>query len=243
VGPTGSRGGAVGFDPPTTVGGSGVWLEGGDSEAGGFYADGDVAVIYSPGDPDLLRVYDEDGMVLKFYVDGSGNARVGAGTTIGCVQDGDGTAIAGSCISDRRLKKDIRSFAPMLDRVVKLRPVTYRWRADEFPVRRFGEDETYGLIAQEVEELFPEMVTPDAEGYKTVDYSRLPLLLLSAVKEEHARVRELEGQVTSLETRLEALERRTPTAKSSPIKASLPWLAGGLAALYLLVRRSNRKNR
>ncbi len=57
---TGSAGQMSGWDPPS--GGPGVWLESNFSEGGGFYADGDVAVIVSPGDPDLLLIYDEDGL-------------------------------------------------------------------------------------------------------------------------------------------------------------------------------------
>ena len=49
----------------------------------------------------------------------------------------DGTAIAGTCASDVRLKTDIRPLAGVLGRVARLRPVQYRWRAEEFPERHF----------------------------------------------------------------------------------------------------------
>ena len=53
----------------------GLIMEQGSSEGSGLYADGDFAAIWSPGDQNrLLRVYDEDGMVEKWYLDGSGYA-------------------------------------------------------------------------------------------------------------------------------------------------------------------------
>jgi hypothetical protein len=244
VGAAGSRAGAVGFDPPTTTASSGVWLEGGDGEAGGFYADGDIAMVFSPGDPDLFRIYDEDGMALRAYFDGVGNLRVASGFTTGCVQDGDGTAIAGTCVSDRRLKTDIRPFAPMLDRVTRLQPVTYHWRSDEHPEMRLGTDETYGLIAQDVEAVFPEMVATSPEGWKQVDYSRLPVMLLQSVKElraENQRLGAETAQLTAenaaLAARLDRLEAKVlASAPARPAQRStMAWAIGAVAAALLLL--------
>ncbi len=56
-------------------GDSGVFLEGGTAEGGGFYADGDIAAIWSAGDGDILRVYDEDDLPTgspKFVISPSG---------------------------------------------------------------------------------------------------------------------------------------------------------------------------
>ncbi len=53
----------------------------------------------------------------------------------------------------------------MLDRVAQLQSVEFDWRAKEFPERGFGERRSFGLIAQDVENLFPELVAEDAQGY------------------------------------------------------------------------------
>ncbi len=127
-------------------------------------------------------------------LDVNGNIRVGTGTT-GCVEDRDGTLLTGTCSSDARFKRDIASFSRMLDKVSRLRPVTYFWRAEEFPDRQFGASQSFGLIAQEVEALIPDMVTTDAQGYKAVNYSKLPLLTLQAVKELVAENDTLKGQL------------------------------------------------
>lgn len=144
-------------------------------------------------------------------LDVNGNVRVGTGTT-GCVEDRDGTLIAGTCSSDARLKRDIASFPSMLDKVSRLRPVTYFWRSEELPDRHFGASQSFGLIAQEVEALLPDMVTTDAQGYKAVNYSKLPLLTLQAVKELVAendtlktQVRDQQGDVAALRAELASM--------------------------------------
>jgi hypothetical protein len=110
----------------------------------------------------------------------------------------------GTCSSDERFKRDITPFGPALDRVAALRPVHYYWRAEAFPARHFGSSQTYGLIAQEVEQVLPEIVATDAQGYKAVDYAKLPLLAIQAIKE-------LKQQNETLERRLAALEARLLT--------------------------------
>jgi hypothetical protein len=112
-----------------------------------------------------------------------GDIRIGTSGTNGCVMNFNSTGIAGTCSSDRRMKRDITPFPKLLDRVVKLQPVDFYWRSAEFPERHFGPAQSYGLIAQEVEQVLPELVVKDEQGYKMVDYSKLPLLLLQAVKD------------------------------------------------------------
>ena len=112
----------------------------------------------------------------------AGDIRVGTGTT-GCVKDADGTVIIGVCSSDLRFKHTIKPFSSMLNKVASLRPVNFYWRASEFPDKHFGTKESFGLIAQDVEEVLPELVTTDEQGYKAVNYSKLPLLTIQAIKE------------------------------------------------------------
>jgi hypothetical protein len=65
---------------------------------------------------------------------------------------------------------------------VRLTPVNFSWKAEEFPEMHFGHSRSYGLIAQEVERVLPEMVSKEEHGYKTVDYTRLPRLEQAALK-------------------------------------------------------------
>jgi hypothetical protein len=126
-----------------------------------------------------------------------------------CLKDVSGNGIAGTCLSDARFKRDVAAFASSLDEVAALRPVQYFWRAEAFPGRGFGTARARGLIAQEVEQVLPEMVVTGADGYKAVDYSQLPLLAIQAIKE-------LKDENDALQARLEALERALATRTALP---------------------------
>lgn len=128
-----------------------------------------------------------------------GDIRVGTTGTNGCLRNAGGGVITGTCSSDLRFKRDITPFSASLDRLTALRPVHYFWRADAFPEKGFGGAPSYGLIAQEVEAVMPELVTTDERGFKAVDYGKLPLLAIQAL-------RELKAQNEALERRLAALE-------------------------------------
>jgi Chaperone of endosialidase len=129
-----------------------------------------------------------------------GDIRVGTSGTNGCLKSFGGSALAGTCASDRRFKRDITPFGPALASVSALQPVHYFWRAAEFPERHFGDSQTYGLVAQDVEQVLPELVVTNVDGYKAVDYSKLPLLTIQAVKE-------LKAENDALKLRIDELER------------------------------------
>ena len=112
-----------------------------------------------------------------------GDIRVGTSGTNGCLQNFAGTALAGTCSSDARLKTNILPFAPVLDKLVKLRPVHFDWNVEQYPDYHFGPGRNSGLLAQDVETVFPEMVSADAHGFKMVNYSELPYLTLAAIRE------------------------------------------------------------
>ena len=137
----------------------------------------------------------------------AGDIRVGTGTT-GCVKDADATVLTGTCSSDRRLKKNITPFGRALDDVGRLQPVHFRWRTDEYPERHFGASETFGLIAQDVEQVLPELVTTDEQGYKAVRYNALPMLMLQAIKDLKAENDQLKELLRKQEERLQRLEAR-----------------------------------
>jgi hypothetical protein len=158
-----------------------------------------------------------------------GNIRVGTSGTLGCVQRFDGTAIAGTCSSDARLKTDIRPIDSTLGRLAQLQPVRFRWRADEFPERHLGNTVNVGLIAQQVEQVFPELVSTDEQGYKLVSTSELPYLTIAAVKE-------LKAENDALKLKNEALEAGS-RAKDARIRA----IEGRLETLESLVADLVRK--
>ena len=127
----------------------------------------------------------------------AGNVRVGTDTT-GCVEDADGTLLAGTCSSDERLKKNITPFSPVLDRLTQLTPVTYNWRADEFTDRHLGTSLQTGLIAQEVELQIPELVVTDDKGFKQIVFQYLPFYTIQAIKELNLNLNSIAGTITPL---------------------------------------------
>jgi hypothetical protein len=128
-----------------------------------------------------------------------GDIRVGTSGTNGCIKNFAGTGIIGTCSSDRRLKKNITPFGPALNQLTSLQPVHFNWRAPDFPDRHFGASRAYGLIAQDVEQVLPELVVTDNDGFKAVDYTKLPLLTIQAVKELKAENDDLKERVAELE--------------------------------------------
>ena len=136
-----------------------------------------------------------------------GDVRVGTSGSNGCVKGFDGNALTGTCASDGRFKKNVTSFASMLGAVSSLRPVHYDWRTDEFPDRHFSANRSYGLIAQDVEQVLPELVVTGRDGYKAVDYTKLPLLAVQAIKELKAENDALQGRLGDVTARVAELER------------------------------------
>lgn len=129
---------------------------------------------------------------------------VGIGNTEpSCTLDVNGTIKGKSTVtpSDIRLKKDIKPIKNALDNIAHLRGITFRWKDNEGDNGRHP-----GVIAQEVEEIFPEVVSTDNKGYKSVDYSKLAAPLIEAVKE-------LKAENEALKARIEALERRSATGR------------------------------
>lgn len=151
----------------------------------------------------------------------NGDVRIGTSGSNGCLQNFSGTSIAGTCSSDLRLKTNVLPFEPVLDKLVQIQPVHFNWKADEYPEYHFGTALNSGLIAQEVEKVFPEMVTVDARGYKMVNYTELPYLTLAAIRElktqndslraqvtdKQQEVEQLREQMSSVQARLDRLER------------------------------------
>jgi hypothetical protein len=170
--------------------------------------EGEVNMVLMPGGNLGIGVF-TDFPTITDKLQVFGDIRIGTTGTNGCLKNFAGTGLIGTCSSDRRLKKDITPFAPALDKLTALQPVNYFWRANEFPDRHFGNSLNYGLIAQDVEQVLPELVATDTDGYKAVDYSKLPLLTIQAVKE-------LKAENDLLKERLSEIERALTEMRAAP---------------------------
>ena len=78
-------------------------------------------------------------------------------------------------------------------KIQQLRGVTWKWRDDAPPDAH--EQPGMGVIAQEVEKVFPELVETDADGLKRVAYHGLIAPLIEAVKELDDRLRAIEERL------------------------------------------------
>jgi hypothetical protein len=114
------------------------------------------------------------------------------------------TGQLGVASSSRRYKEDIQDMAEASEGLMRLRPVTYRYQKaftdGSKPVQ-------YGLIAEEVEEVYPDLVAHSADGkIETVKYQVLDSMLLNEVQKQQAKIRTQETQIRFLEERLAKLE-------------------------------------
>ncbi len=97
--------------------------------------------------------------------------------------------------SDLRTKKNIKVIPDSLNKILHLRGVGFDWRTDEFPDKKFKTTPDIGVIAQEVEKVFPEVVKTSSDGYKSVGYAQLVAPLIEAVKELYYKITGVERKI------------------------------------------------
>jgi hypothetical protein len=97
--------------------------------------------------------------------------------------------------SDAALKTNVRPLESPLDKIARLRGVRFNWKKDG--------KESIGVVAQEVEGVYPELVSAGPDGRKAVEYDKFAAVLIEAVKELDARVAGLEKKNAELSARLD----------------------------------------
>lgn len=190
------RGGSHADDPVSGTNGvqqmlldsSGLTVNGGISVSGTFTAGG------------FLRA---PGISL-----GNGNWSISAGSDLDINLNGSRRAwllASGggwSTSSDRNLKKDVETLNDGLGKVMQLRPTRYHFKSqqDDEPLQP-------GFIAQEVEEVMPELVS-QRDGMRGLNYQGLIPVTVAAVQEQQKKIETLNTENESLKKRLEDLEAR-----------------------------------
>ncbi len=183
----------------------------------------DNIAIASPGgfaESATIRV-GTDGTHTRAFIAGIRGVTTGNANAIPVLVDNVGQL--GTVSSSRRFKKDIADMGDATKRLLELRPVTFRYKqeqtvpAGDVPVE-------YGLIAEEVAEIFPDLVVYDEEGLPfTVKYHLLSSMLLNELKNLDDRLeeqgdthtRELEELRSEFEARFATLQ-----SKSSPLTSA-----------------------
>jgi hypothetical protein len=218
--------------------------------------------------PGSLVLYDRTAGAVRMVVASGGNVGINTATasrTLDVVGDASistdlyvGSQIhsAGSCAvtcsSDARLKQNIIPLTPPLTRLLRLHGVTYEWR-DPSKHGNLRGPQT-GMIAQEVEQVFPDWVGTDADGYKTLTYRGFEALTVESLRElkaenDHLKAENgnLVGKLASIEERLAALEQQRGGPQHASVLGDSRWFGGamfGLAAVLApwWMRRRRRAN-
>jgi hypothetical protein len=138
-------------------------------------------------------------------VDSLGN--VGIGTTspnpykLRVNGDACGSSAWTTC-SDLSFKQEVTDIEGALEKVMDLRGVSFTWKAEEHPQMGFDNGSHYGVIAQEVVEVLPEVVKEGAEGDKSVAYAEIIPVLIESIKQLKTENERLAKRLADLEARL-----------------------------------------
>lgn len=172
-------------------------------------------------EPQNFRYWDIDAITVAgvSYL----NLSYGA-VNVGFFQSPDGHYEA---LSDRRVKTAIQPLSPVLQKIAKLQPVAY-----EMIHNNPEHKKTLGFIAQDVKELFPQLVSVSADtvkGYKgiqdlhSINYSGFGVIAIKAVQEQQEVLETQGADIAALHERIEKLEKwmndkQQPKAKTVPVR-------------------------
>jgi hypothetical protein len=154
---------------------SGIGVNTTDSSRGAFSVNGTATIIGrrdSNGSSAYFRMYYEGGGRIVFDCD---NVNQVSGVR-GFSYDGDNNL---DYRSDRRLKQDITEAEPMLERIMELPMRRYHWKSEDGSLGKYE----FGVIAQEVEPLFPDLIGQGEDGYLTVGNTAFGMIAVKGLQE------------------------------------------------------------
>jgi hypothetical protein len=183
-------------------------------------------VSCGPSDNGVVRIGDPVKQTTAFIA-GIRGVTTASNNAIPVYIDSNGQL--GTVSSSRRFKKDIQDMGDATADLMRLRPVTYRYKQ---PFADGSEPIQYGLIAEEVAEVYPDLVAHSADGQiETVKYQVLDSMLLNEVQRLHAVNAAQQDKIEKLEERLSRLESAldhpktvtaTPLLSTNPAASTLP---------------------
>ena len=139
------------------------------------------------------------GTVLILNADNNILFRPGGTTTVNFEPNGD--AIFNGDVkvtSDKRLKSNIISLGSTLTKLLQIDGKSYTMKKDE------SEKQKIGLLAQDIEKVFPELVS-ESNGIKSINYQGLVPVLINALKEQEEKIKFQEGKLLRLESLVQDL--------------------------------------
>ena len=130
-------------------------------------------------------------------------------------------------VSDRRLKKDVEDVKEAAAIIRKLQPRTYHYRSTEFQTLGLAEEKQFGFVAQELEEVLPELVATTrlrtgidnngsytTEEFKVVNYKELIPVVVRAMQEQEERLNKQEEELKELREIVKQLQRAQPGVRA-----------------------------
>ena len=169
------------------------------------------------------------GVQTSFFAQGIYGVSSGNNSAVPVLVDSSGQLVTVS--SSRRFKEDIKDMGEASNGLMRLRPVTFRYKK---PLADGSQPIQYGLIAEEVAKVYPDLVSYSADGQiETVKYQVLDSMLLNEVQRQQAQIREQQAanreqqnQIRDLQERLAKMEAAlagvTPLrAAAQPVTAQL----------------------
>ena len=156
----------------------------------------DIGNVGVAGENGTIRI-GELAWQTRTFIAGINGATVSGGAAVYVNSAGQ----LGTLTSSRRFKKDIRDMDAASDALFALRPVTFRYRPE---IDQKGTPQ-FGLVAEEVEKIDPDLVLHDETGKPyTVRYEAVNAMLLNEFLKEHRKVEQLESRLEKLEQLLNA---------------------------------------
>lgn len=147
----------------------------------------------------------------RIYITNVGN--VGIGTCPGSnsiaklVVSGAIASSAGLLPSDIRFKKNVLPLHDALKTVMAISGFKYLLKTDEFPQMNFDTRTQYGLVAQDVEKVLPEIVYSLDNGYKALDYAKLIPFLVEGMKEQQQMIEKQQQTIKQQQQQIDELKK------------------------------------
>jgi hypothetical protein len=123
-------------------------------------------------------------------------------------------------VSDIRFKRNIAPIENVIEKIGLINGIYYEWVQSDTIGLLLQEGRQIGVIAQEVEEVYPELVITTEKGYKMVDYAKLSTVLLEGIKEQQRQINSYKSENEALQSKLQALQDRVDLIEKILITAS-----------------------
>jgi hypothetical protein len=122
----------------------------------------------------------------------------------------DSAGKLGTQFSSQRFKRDIKPMGKASEAILALEPVAFHYKSDDTNIPQFG------LIAEEVEKVNPDLVVREKGEIYTVRYDAVNAMLLNEFLKEHREVQELKKQVAALTAGLQKVSAQLELNKAAP---------------------------